>query len=194
MVGTEEILMPAMEAGADGSVCGGANMFPELFVKLYQAIIDNQRSQAKKCRSMWCVSRKPSTPWALRKRATFAGSRLALAELGVCGDTPAEPFGPFSEEERARIAFSIEPLVAGSYLKGSTMQTFRAAVLAALTLFYPAALSFGQVNATGTFSGQVTDATRSGGSECRRQSDRAGDWHRHVEADRRRTATLPCRC
>ena len=39
------------------------------------------------------------------------------------------------------------------------MQTLRAALLAALTLLYSAALSFGQVNATGTFSGQVKDAT-----------------------------------
>src|SRR4051812_42138705 len=39
------------------------------------------------------------------------------------------------------------------------MQTFRAALLAGVTLFYSTGLSFGQVNATGTFSGQVTDAT-----------------------------------
>ncbi|MFL6450371.1 MAG: TonB-dependent receptor domain-containing protein [Bryobacteraceae bacterium] len=39
------------------------------------------------------------------------------------------------------------------------MQIFRAALLAALTLCYPTALLFSQVNATGTFSGQVNDAT-----------------------------------
>jgi len=39
------------------------------------------------------------------------------------------------------------------------MQTLRAALLAGLILLCSAALSFGQVNATGTFSGQVKDAT-----------------------------------
>src|SRR3954468_6065186 len=39
------------------------------------------------------------------------------------------------------------------------MQMFRAALLAALILFYSTTLSYGQMNATGTFSGQVKDAT-----------------------------------
>ncbi len=64
----------------------------------------------------------------------------------------------FYRGRKGRTAFQAEPLVARSYLKGSTMQTFRAALLAAATLFY-STLSFGQVNATGTFSGQVIDAS-----------------------------------
>src|SRR4051812_4852110 len=39
------------------------------------------------------------------------------------------------------------------------MQMFRAALLAAVVVCSPAALLLGQVNATGTFSGQVTDPT-----------------------------------
>src|SRR3954453_24090428 len=39
------------------------------------------------------------------------------------------------------------------------MQMFRAALLAAILVCSPAALLLGQVNATGTFSGQVTDPT-----------------------------------
>ena len=39
------------------------------------------------------------------------------------------------------------------------MQTLRSALIAAITFIYSAALLFSQVNATGTFSGQVTDAS-----------------------------------
>src|SRR5437868_958831 len=39
------------------------------------------------------------------------------------------------------------------------MQILRAASFAALALFYSTGFVFGQVNATGTFSGQVTDPT-----------------------------------
>src|SRR5438309_3165710 len=39
------------------------------------------------------------------------------------------------------------------------MRTFRQALLAVVTVLSSVALSFGQVNATGTFSGQVKDAT-----------------------------------
>ncbi len=159
MVGTEEILMPAMEAGADGSVCGGANMFPELFVNLYQAIIDDQKTRATAMQEQVVRISEALYSVGAPETSYFRGLKAALAELGVCRDTPAEPFAPIQRRGKRRVPFPIESIVARYYLKGSTMQTFRAALLAALTLFCSAALSFGQVNATGTFSGQVKDAT-----------------------------------
>ena len=37
LMGPEELLLESLEIGAHGGVCGGANLFPELFVSLYRA-------------------------------------------------------------------------------------------------------------------------------------------------------------
>lgn len=111
MVGTEEILMPAMEAGADGSVCGGANMFPELFVNLYKAILDNQKTRAKAMQEQ--VIRISAALYSVGAPETsyFRGLKAALAELGVCRDTPAEPFAAFSEEEKSEFRSRLHRLL-----------------------------------------------------------------------------------
>jgi 4-hydroxy-tetrahydrodipicolinate synthase len=100
MVGTEEILKPAMEAGADGSVCGGANMFPELFVNLYRAIIDKQETRARTMQEQVVRISEALYGVGAPETSYFRGLKAALAELGVCSDTPAEPFTRFNEEEK----------------------------------------------------------------------------------------------
>ncbi|MFL6450372.1 MAG: dihydrodipicolinate synthase family protein [Bryobacteraceae bacterium] len=99
LVGSEEIIVPAMEAGADGSVCGGANMFPRLFVELYDAIAGNRNSQARQIQEQ--VVRIAEALYTVGAPPTsyFRGLKAALAELGVCGETLAEPLAPFSSEE-----------------------------------------------------------------------------------------------
>lgn len=110
-VGTEEILMPAMEAGADGSVCGGANMFPALFVKLYEAITEDRRSQAREMQDL--VVRVSEALYTVGPSGTsyFRGLKGALALLGVCGETLAEPFGPISKDEREELRSRLNRLL-----------------------------------------------------------------------------------
>jgi 4-hydroxy-tetrahydrodipicolinate synthase len=38
-VGPEELLVQALELGADGGVSGGANVWPQLFVQIYEATL-----------------------------------------------------------------------------------------------------------------------------------------------------------
>lgn len=46
IVGTEAIFVGAFDAGATGSVCGMANVFPELLAELYRAYTAGDRSRA----------------------------------------------------------------------------------------------------------------------------------------------------
>jgi 4-hydroxy-tetrahydrodipicolinate synthase len=111
LVGTEEIIMPAMEAGADGSVCGGANMFPALFVKLYKAIAEDRKSQAGEIQEQVVHIAEALYTVGAPQTSYLRGLKAALAELGVCGDTPAEPLGPFSKEEREELRSRLNRLL-----------------------------------------------------------------------------------
>jgi dihydrodipicolinate synthase/N-acetylneuraminate lyase len=111
LVGTEEILMPGVEAGADGGVPGGANMFPEVFVKLYAATVEGRKPEATTMQEQ--VVRMAESLYTVGAPQTsyFRGLKAALAELGVCGDTLAEPFGSFSGEEREELRSRLNRLL-----------------------------------------------------------------------------------
>ena len=86
LVGTEEIMMTAIEAGADGSICGGANMFPALYVKCFEAIENNCRSQAKQIQELIAKIAKEIYSIGPASTSYFRGLKGALAQLGVSGE------------------------------------------------------------------------------------------------------------
>jgi dihydrodipicolinate synthase/N-acetylneuraminate lyase len=111
LVGTEEITLAAIDAGADGSICGGANMFPALYVKLFDAINTGSRAQAIKIQDL--IGRIASQIYTVGPASTsyFRGIKAALAELGVCGETLAEPFSVFNQEEKAELRSRLDRLL-----------------------------------------------------------------------------------
>jgi 4-hydroxy-tetrahydrodipicolinate synthase len=112
LVGTEEIMMTAMEAGADGSVCGGANMFPALYVKLFEAIENNRQSQARNVQEL--IARIAKEIYSVGPSSTsyFRGLKGALAQLGVCGEALAEPLTVFNQEEKQELRSRLNRLLA----------------------------------------------------------------------------------
>jgi 2-dehydro-3-deoxy-D-pentonate aldolase len=111
MVGTEELLMPAVEAGADGSVCGGANMFPKLFVDLYQATVENRQPEARAMQEQVIRIAQALYTVGAPQTSYFRGLKASLAELGVCRDTLAEPFGSFSGTEKEELRSRLHRLL-----------------------------------------------------------------------------------
>jgi 4-hydroxy-tetrahydrodipicolinate synthase len=110
LMGLEELLCEAIAAGAHGGVCGGANVFPRLYVSLYEAAIAHDQD-AIRClhervmhvtQSLYQVGRHPS--------AIIKGIKCALSCLGICDDFMADPFRRFRAEERARIAIALKEL------------------------------------------------------------------------------------
>lgn len=106
-VGPEELTAECMIMGADGGVNGGANMFPELYVQIYDAA---------------CALDMPKV-LELQKRImqisdtiyNVGGSYLrslkcALNLLGLCSDYVALPYDRHDAEHRAQVRKALEAL------------------------------------------------------------------------------------
>lgn len=110
LIGPEELLADATLLGGDGGVCGGANLFPKLYVELWQAAAQGDLARTrmlhlhvqKLSRTVYSVGRHP-TAW-------LKGLKCALGLQGLCSDFMAEPFHKFREEDRARVALALKDL------------------------------------------------------------------------------------
>lgn len=111
LVGTEEIMLSSLAAGADGSVCGGANMFPHLYVSLYRSAMQGAQEEAERLQNL--ITRVAEAVYRIGPSGTsyFRGLKAALAYLGVCNDLLAEPLERFNDKERQELHERLAPLL-----------------------------------------------------------------------------------
>ena len=110
MVGPEELTAEFVLMGGHGGVNGGANMFPKLYLDLYQASVDRdfekiaplQDTIMKISTSIYNVGHYGSS--------YLKGLKCALSLMGICNDFMAEPFRKFREPERTRVRQFLEEL------------------------------------------------------------------------------------
>jgi 4-hydroxy-tetrahydrodipicolinate synthase len=110
LMGPEELLADAVWAGGHGGVCGGANLWPRLYVDLFEAARAGDFARADTLRQrvldvgelVYRIGRHPS--------ALIKGLKCALAELGICDDALTEPFHRFREPERERVRAALRAL------------------------------------------------------------------------------------
>lgn len=103
LVGPEHLLLEALRCGAHGGVPGGANIFPDLPVRLYNASLQGNDLEAEKLQArivsigapIWTNSE--SGPGYLRRL------KCALNLLGLCSGKPAWPYVESTREERNQI-------------------------------------------------------------------------------------------
>lgn len=109
-VGPEEMTAEAVLMGASGGVNGGANMFPKLYVDLYNAAIARDIEKVRELQSK--VMQISATIYSQGKYGSsfLKGVKCALSLLGICSDTLALPFVKFDAEDRVKIAEAIEKL------------------------------------------------------------------------------------
>jgi 4-hydroxy-tetrahydrodipicolinate synthase len=107
LVGPEHLLVPSMKKGGQGGVCGGANVWPQLFVKLYDALrgrrvedVARLEAQLTQLGGIYRVGQHAS--------AVVKGMKCSLSLLGICDDFMAEPFTRFHEPERTRVRAVLE--------------------------------------------------------------------------------------
>jgi 4-hydroxy-tetrahydrodipicolinate synthase len=110
LVGPEEMLSDAVFAGAHGGVNGGANLFPKLYVKLFEAARAGDIARARELHAL--VMRVSENLYRIGKHssAIIKGIKGALAISGICDDFMAEPFQRFREPERARVRQVLDEL------------------------------------------------------------------------------------
>jgi 4-hydroxy-tetrahydrodipicolinate synthase len=110
LMGPEDLLAPSILAGGHGGVPGGANVFPRLYVALFEAVragdlaraCDLQGRVKAVAEKLYHVGKHPS--------ATIKGIKCAVSCLGLASDFMAEPFHRFREPERRRIREALEEL------------------------------------------------------------------------------------
>jgi dihydrodipicolinate synthase/N-acetylneuraminate lyase len=110
LMGREELLAEAILLGGHGSVCGGANLIPKLYVELYNAA---------------CVKDLPKVEVLHQKVMEFStaiyhvghyessylkGLKCALSCIGICSDFLAEPFHRFRRAEHEVIERYVKEL------------------------------------------------------------------------------------
>jgi 4-hydroxy-tetrahydrodipicolinate synthase len=103
LVGPEELLPDAIFAGGHGGVNGGANVFPSLYVQLYEAALAGDRAKTQELHTRVMHISENLYRIGRHSSALIKGIKCALSILGVCDDFLAEPFHRFRESEREKV-------------------------------------------------------------------------------------------
>lgn len=99
LVGPEEMMVQCVLAGADGGVCGGANLFPSLYVQGCRAAKAGDLAQARECQSR--IQKLSDSIY--RIAGYLRGMKCALEVAGICSGVMTEPFAPLQGEQREQV-------------------------------------------------------------------------------------------
>lgn len=110
LVGPEEMLLQTMLTGGHGGVNGGANMFPKLYVAMYEAAVEKNFERMSSFQekillvssSLYNVGNSPAK--------YLQGVKCALSLMGICNDTLALPYNSFGDPEKEIIRKALEQL------------------------------------------------------------------------------------
>ncbi|MDP7015533.1 MAG: dihydrodipicolinate synthase family protein [Pirellulaceae bacterium] len=105
LIGPEENLARAMLCGGDGGVCGGGNLFPQLYVRIVAAARDGDRQRLNALQSL--VEEVFATIYFVgdhHPTRILQGVKAALFGLGVCSAEMAPPIAPLADEQLERVA------------------------------------------------------------------------------------------
>jgi 4-hydroxy-tetrahydrodipicolinate synthase len=110
LVGPEELLSDCVLAGGHGGVSGGANVFPRLYVDLYEAASRGDLARTRELQSK--VLEVSGKLYRLGDHASsyIKGIKTALSLLGICDDGMAEPCQRFETQDRARVQATLKEL------------------------------------------------------------------------------------
>lgn len=111
IAGTEIFLPETIMYGGHGAVAGGANLFPKLFVDLYNASLANDLETITKLHEK--VMLIYHTIYQVGKYTSrfVKGTKCGLSVMGVCNDHMAPPLHKFSPAERKQIEEYMERFI-----------------------------------------------------------------------------------
>jgi 4-hydroxy-tetrahydrodipicolinate synthase len=104
------MMAEVVSLGADGGVNGGANLFPKLYVELYDAAVAKDLEKVEElhakvmqiCSSLYNVGCHGSS--------YLKGVKCGLSVLGICSDYVAMPFKKFDKDYRKKIEDAIKTI------------------------------------------------------------------------------------
>ena len=110
LVGPEEVTGESVLMGGNGGINGGANMFPELYVKLYNAAKEHNFEELYRIQKI--IMQISATIYTIGKYGSsyLKGLKCALSLLGRCNDFVAAPFNHFEKVEREQVRKALDSL------------------------------------------------------------------------------------
>ncbi len=111
LVGPEEITGECVLLGAHGGINGGANMFPELYVAMYDAARSGDLQRVRQLQQY--IMQISTTIYTVGRHGSsyLKGLKCALSLLGILNDDfVASPFYKFNAPEREKIRQALDAL------------------------------------------------------------------------------------
>jgi 4-hydroxy-tetrahydrodipicolinate synthase len=111
IAGTELFLPETILHGGHGAVAGGANLFPKLFVDLYNASLAKDFDQIKILREKMILINDLIYNVGKNNSKYIKGIKCALSAMDICNDYVAWPIRRYGIEERAKIEKNVQILL-----------------------------------------------------------------------------------
>lgn len=111
LVGPEEMTGESVLLGAHGGINGGANMFPELYVAMYEAAVRHDIGRVLQLQQL--IMQISSSIYTVGRHGSsyLKGLKCACSLLGIINDDfVASPFYKFNEPEREKIRQALAAL------------------------------------------------------------------------------------
>lgn len=103
MMGPEELISEAVQAGACGAICGGANLLPSVYVRLFHACKENKLDQVRKWKMVVDQVFVGVYQDEKSEMNLIGGLKCAMEASGLCSRTVAPPLPCASREHRELI-------------------------------------------------------------------------------------------
>lgn len=101
--GPEQMLAEAVAMGAHGGVCGGANLYPALYVRLYEAARDGDAEAVARLHAKVMQICDLVYAQGPEESSYLRGLKCALGLAGICAPGLAEPYVPLPAAAREAI-------------------------------------------------------------------------------------------
>lgn len=102
-MGPEELIPEAVAAGADGGVCGGGNLLPEVYVQLYQAAVAGDDKEVSRLNGIVRQMYQQVYHDQQGCMNIIAALKLAMSRCGLCSSLPCPPLLPPNDEHTQQI-------------------------------------------------------------------------------------------
>ena len=110
LVGPEEITAETVLMGGNGGVNGGANLFPKLYVSLYNAALAKDFARIQELQELVMeISTRIYTVGSYGS-SYLKGLKGALSALGIINGNIAPPFTTFDEKEMTKVIANIKDI------------------------------------------------------------------------------------
>ncbi|MDP4585154.1 MAG: dihydrodipicolinate synthase family protein, partial [Verrucomicrobiales bacterium] len=96
----EELLGEVVLMGGHGGINGGANLYPALYVDLYDAAKSGDLARTRELSARVMALSEAIYQVGKHGSAIIKGLKCSLSILGICDDFMAAPFHRFHESER----------------------------------------------------------------------------------------------